>query len=173
MSEGAKTSARGGGFRFKVRGPRDFYGGLVLMALGILAIWLSGDLPGTHGFAFGPGTAPRLFAGLLVCVGGLVALVGLLMDGPPIEKYAIRGPIWVILAILAFAGMIRGIHLGFVTIPPLGLVPSTFAAFLVSIFGSSEMRWVESLIAAVAMTAFCVGLFVYLLQLPFQLWPWV
>lgn len=173
MSEGAKTSARVGGFRFKVRGPRDFYGGLVLMALGILAIWLSGDLPGTHGFAFGPGTAPRLFAGLLVCVGGLVALVGLLMDGPPIEKYAIRGPVWVILAILAFAGMIRGVHLGVVTIPPLGLVPSTFAAFLVSIFGSSEMRWVESLIAAVVMTAFCVVLFVYLLQLPFQLWPWI
>ena len=173
MSEGAKTSARGGGFRFKVRGPRDFYGGLALMALGILAIWLSGDLPGTHGFAFGPGTAPRLFAGLLVCVGGLVALVGLLMDGPGIESYAIRGPVWVIVAILAFAGMIRGFHLGFVTIPPLGLVPSTFAAFMVSIIGSSEMRWVESLIAAVAMTAFCVGLFVYLLQLPFQLWPWI
>jgi len=173
MSEGAKTSARGGGFRFKVRGPRDFYGGLALMALGILAIWLSGDLPGTHGFAFGPGTAPRLFAGLLVCVGGLVALAGLLVDGPPIEKYAIRGPVWVIVAILAFAGMIRGVNLGFVNIPPLGLVPSTFAAFIVSILGSSEMRWVESLIAAVVMTAFCVALFVYLLQLPFQLWPWI
>jgi hypothetical protein len=35
------------------------------------------------------------------------------------------------------------------------------------------MRWVESLIAAVVMTAFCVALFVYLLQLPFQLWPWI
>ena len=43
---------------------------------------------------------------------------------------------------------------------------------MISIFGSSEMRWVESLIAAVVMTAFCVALFVYLLQLPFQLWPW-
>jgi putative tricarboxylic transport membrane protein len=156
-----------------VRGPRDFYGGLALIALAILAIWTSGDLPGTHGFAFGPGTAPRLFAGLLAIVGALVALSGLLVDGPPIEPYAVRGPAWVILAILAFAGMIRGISIGSVTIPPLGLVPSTFAAFMISIFGSTEMRWVESLIAAVAMTAFCVGLFVYLLQLPFQLWPWI
>ena len=48
---------------------------------------------------------------------------------------------------------------------------STFAAFIISIMGSTEMKWVESLIAAVAMTAFCIGLFVYLLQLPFQLWP--
>lgn len=173
MSEGVRTPPRGGGFRFRVRGPRDFYGGLVLIALAIIAIWTSGDLPGTHGFAFGPGTAPRLFAGLLAIVGALVALSGLLVDGPPIERYAVRGPAWVLLAILAFAGMIRGVSIGPVTIPPLGLVPSTFAAFLVSIFGSTEMRWVESLIAAVVMTAFCVGLFVYLLQLPFQLWPWI
>jgi putative tricarboxylic transport membrane protein len=156
-----------------VRAPRDFYGGLALIALAIVAIWTSGDLPGTHGFAFGPGTAPRLFAGLLAVVGALVALTGLFFDGPPIESYAIRGPAWVLLAILAFAGMIRGLNLGPLTIPPLGLVPSTFAAFMISIFGSTEMRWLESLIAAVAMTAFCVGLFVYLLQLPFQLWPWV
>jgi putative tricarboxylic transport membrane protein len=156
-----------------VRGPRDFYGGLALIALAIVAILTSGDLPGTHGFAFGPGTAPRLFAGLLAIVGALVALSGLLADGPPIERYAVRGPAWVLLAILAFAGMIRGLSIGPLAIPPLGLVPSTFAAFMISIIGSTEMRWVESLIAAVAMTAFCVGLFVYLLQLPFQLWPWI
>jgi len=173
MSEGVRTPPRGGGLRFKVRGPRDFYGGLALIALAILAIWTSGDLPGTHGFAFGPGTAPRLFAGLLAVAGAAVALNGLLADGPPIESYAIRGPAWVLLAILCFAGMIRGISLGPLSIPPLGLVPSTFAAFMVSIFGSTEMRWLDCLIAAVVMTAFCVGLFVYLLQLPFQLWPWV
>lgn len=177
MSEGVRTPPNGGGFRFKVRGPRDFYGGLALIALAIIAIWLAGDLPGTHGFAFGPGTAPRLFAGLLAAVGALVALTGLLVDGPPIESYAIRGPAWVLLAILAFAAMIRGINLGNfgipVNVPPLGLVPSTFAAFMISIVGSTEMRWIESLLAAVAMTAFCVALFVYLLQLPFQLWPWI
>ena len=173
MSEGVRTPTRGGGFRFKVRGPRDFYGGLALIGLAIIAIVTSGDLPGTHGFAFGPGTAPRLFAGLLAVVGALVALSGLLVDGPPIERYAVRGPAWVLLAILAFAGMIRGINVGPIHIPPLGLVPSTFAAFIISIFGSTEMRWVESLIAAVVMTAFCVALFVYLLQLPFQLWPWI
>jgi putative tricarboxylic transport membrane protein len=173
MSEGAKTSPNGGGFRFKVRGPRDFYGGLALMGLAIIAILASGDLPGTHGFAFGPGTAPRMFASLLAIVGALVALGGLLFDGPPLDSYAVRGPAWILLAILCFAAMIRGFKLGFVSLPPLGMVPSTFAAFMISIFGSSEMRWVESLIAATVMTAFCVLLFVYLLQLPFQLWPWI
>ncbi|HET7910839.1 MAG TPA: tripartite tricarboxylate transporter TctB family protein [Pseudolabrys sp.] len=172
MAEGVRPSPNGSGLRFKVRGPREFYGGLALIALAIVAIWASGDLPGMHGFAFGPGTAPRLFASLLAICGAMIALSGLLFDGPPLDSYAIRGPAWVILAILAFAGMIRGVHFSFATIPPLGLIPSTFAAFMISIFGSSEMRWIESLMAATAMTAFCVALFVYLLQLPFQLWPW-
>jgi len=172
MPEEARTSPHRGGFRFKVRGPRDFYGGLALIALAIIAIWAAGDLPGMHGFAFGPGTAPRMFATLLAVVGALVALTGLIFDGPRIDGYAFRGPALVILAILSFAAMIRGFHFGFLKIPALGLVPSAFAAFMISIFASSEMRWVESLIAAAAMTTFCVLLFVYLLQLPFQLWPW-
>ncbi len=175
MAEGAKSSPSGGSFQFKVRGPRDFYGGLVLIVLALIAIWASGDLPGQTGFSFGPGTAPRMFAGLLAAVGALVALTGLLSDGPPLDSFAVRGPVYVLVAILSFAGMIRGIGLDFigipVAIPPLGLIPSTFFAFMISIFGSSEFRLAESLMAAVAMTTFCVVVFVYLLQLPFQLWP--
>jgi len=171
----AKTSPKGGGFQFKVRGPRDFYGGLALIVLALIAILASGDLPGQHGFAFGPGTAPRMFASLLAVVGAIVALTGLFIDGPPIEGFAVRGPAYVLVAILLFAAMIRGIDLRMIgiplVIPSLGLVLSTFAAFIVSIMGSSEMRWKESLLAGAAMTAFCVVLFVYLLQLPFQLWP--
>jgi putative tricarboxylic transport membrane protein len=171
----AKTSRKGGGFQFKVRGPRDFYGGLALMGLAIVALIATGELPGQHGFAFGPGTAPRMFATLLAVIGAIVALTGLFMDGPRIDKFAIVGPAYVLTAILAFAGMIRGLDLGMIgiplRIPPFGLVLSTFAAFIISIMGSSEMKWLESLIAAVAMTGFCVGLFAYLLRLPFQLWP--
>lgn len=175
MAEDAKSSPMGDGFRFKVRGPRDFYGGLALIGLAIIAIWASGDLPGQSGFAFGPGTAPRMFATLLAGVGALVALSGLFIDGPPIGKYAIRGPAHVVIAILSFALLIRGAGLDYlglpVQIPALGLVPSSFLAFMISIKASSEFRWVESLIAAAAMTVFCVIIFVYLLQLPFQLWP--
>ena len=149
-------------FTFRVRAPRDFWGGLALVALALVAIWAGSDLPGQQGFAFGPGTAPRIFAGLLAVVGGGIALAGLFVDGPAIGGYAWRGPALVVGAILAFA----------VTIRPLGLVAASYITFIAAILGSGEMRWIESLIAAAVMTAFCVGLFVYLLQLPFQLWPW-
>jgi putative tricarboxylic transport membrane protein len=144
-----------------VRGPQDYYGGLALVLLAILALVASADLPGQRGFAFGPGTAPRLFSGMLAFLGAMVALVGVFSDGPPIEKYKIRGPALVIFAIFLFAALIR----------PFGLIIATFLAFMVSIMGSTEMRWIESIIAAVAMTLFCVVLFVHLLNLPFQLWP--
>jgi len=144
-----------------VRGPQDFYGGLALTLLGIFAIIASAELPGQRGFAFGPGTAPRLFAIILAGLGAAITLVGMFSDGPRIEKYKIRGPALVIFAISLFAALIR----------PFGLVIATYLAFIVSITGSKEMRWIESLIAAAAMTVGCVLLFVYLLNLPFQLWP--
>ena len=143
------------------RSPRDYFGGLALVGLALVAIWAASDLSGMHGFAFGPGTAPRLFAGLLLAVGVGVAVVGLLSDGPEVDAYAFRGPALVVLAIVSFAMMIR----------PLGLVVASYFTFMVAISGSREMRLIESLIAAAAMTVFCVLLFVYLLQLPFQLKP--
>src|SRR2546428_2959085 len=144
-----------------VHAPRDVYGGIALVMLATLALIASAELPGQRGFAFGPGTAPRLFSFVLAALGAAVAVNGVFADGPPIEKYKIRGPSLVIIAILSFAAMIR----------PLGLVPATFLAFMISILGSTEMRWIESLIAATVMTLFCILLFIYLLNLPFQLWP--
>src|SRR5262245_24559807 len=144
-----------------VRAPQDYYGGLVLMMLAVLALIASADLPGQRGFAFGPGTAPRLFAILLFGLSLAVTIVGVVSDGPAIEKYRLRGPLWVLVAICLFAAMIR----------PIGLVIASFLTWMISICGTTEMRWIESLIAAAVMTVFCVVLFVYLLNLPFQLWP--
>ena len=87
--------------------------GLALVMLATLALIASADLPGQRGFAFGPGTAPRLFSFVLAALGAMVAVGGIFAEGPPIEKYKIRGPALVIIAILAFAAMIR----------PLGLFP--------------------------------------------------
>jgi putative tricarboxylic transport membrane protein len=144
-----------------VPGPRDFYGGVIFIDLGILALIASAELPGQRGFAFGPGTAPRLFAILLIGLSAAVSLGGVFVEGERIDKYKLRGPILVVLSILAFALMIR----------PFGLIISSFLTFVLSIMGSKEMRWIESLIGAVAMTIFCWALFVLLLNLPFQLWP--
>jgi putative tricarboxylic transport membrane protein len=161
MSQGAESSPSARRGPSWIRAPQDFWGGLALIALALFAIWASGDLPGMRGFAFGPGTAPRLFAGILAAFGALIVLFSVLMDGPPIGRYAIRGPFWITVSLFVFATLIR----------PVGLIAASFATFIIAGFASHETRWLENGVVAVVMTAFCVGLFVYLLNLPFQLWP--
>jgi putative tricarboxylic transport membrane protein len=145
----------------KITNPQDYYGGLALIGLALFAFWAASDLPGMRGFSFGPGTAPRLFAGVLLTFGIAITAVGLFLEGSPLEGYAVRGPVMVTIAILVFAAMIR----------PVGLIIASFVTFMISSVGSTETRWIEALIAAVVLTAFCVFLFVYALNLPFQLWP--
>lgn len=161
MSSGAETTSGGPKKLFGIRNPQDFWGGLVMVVVAVVAIWATRDLSGMQGFAFGPGTAPRLFAVLLGACGTIIAVIGLLSDGPGIEPYAFRGPVLVVAAILLFALIVR----------PVGLVPAAYLTFLIAISGSREAKVIESLIAAAAMTAFCVALFYYGLGLPFQLWP--
>jgi putative tricarboxylic transport membrane protein len=148
-------------FLMRPRGPQDYYGGVVLMALALFALWASSDLQGMHGFSFGAGTAPRMFAVLLLALGAAVALIGLLQDGAAMQAYSWRGPLFVMLAIVAFAVSIR----------PLGLVVSGLASFLISALGTPETRWVETVIVGVCLTVGCAFLFPYVLGLPMPLFP--
>ena len=68
----------------KVQNPQDVYGGMALILLALIALIASNELPGMRGFAFGPGTAPRLFAWVLA------ALSTGVVDGtenPPSNEY--------------------------------------------------------------------------------------
>jgi len=144
-----------------VRGPQDFIGGLALVAIALFALWASSDLQGMRGFSFGAGTAPRMFAFLLLGLGVAVMVVGVVTEGAHLAKYHWRGPLFVSLAILAFAFNIR----------PLGLIISAFASFLIAAMGSPETKWKEAVIVGVCLTTFCSLLFPYALGLPLQMLP--
>jgi len=193
----------------KISNPREFYGGLALVLLGFLALWASRDLAGMHGISFGPGTAPRMFASILIVLGVAIMAVGCLTEGVAVERYEISAPTLIILAymfaasgrttlilivaaallvggvILAILGMmgprrtlVRGplfITLSIIvfaaTIRPFGLVPASYLAIVAAAAATPEVRWIETLIWSAVLTAFCVLLFVYGINLPFQLWP--
>lgn len=193
----------------KISNPRDFYGGLGLVLLGLLALWASRDLPGMHGFAFGPGTAPRMFAFLLIALGVAVLAVGYFTEGAALERYEISAPalinlayifavsarttaIWMVAAALLVGGIIlavvglmgprrnlvRGplfitlsIIVFAVTIRPLGLVLASYLSIVAAAAATPEARWIEVIIWSAVLTAFCALLFVFALNLPFQLWP--
>jgi putative tricarboxylic transport membrane protein len=129
--------------------------------IALFALWASSDLQGMRGFSFGAGTAPRMFAVLMLGLGIAVMVVGLVSEGPHLATYAWRGPLFVSLSILAFA----------ITIRPLGLVFSAFASFMISALGTPETRWKETIIVGICLTIGCSLLFPYALGLPLQLFP--
>lgn len=85
-----------------IRNPQDFYGGLALVAIALFAWWAGSDLPGMRGIAFGPGTAPRLFAFMLGLLGAAVMITGLLSDGQGVEAEGKRGIVAAVALILVF-----------------------------------------------------------------------
>lgn len=144
-----------------IKSAQDYVGGIVLMALALFALWASSDLQGMRGFSFGAGTAPRMFGGLMVALSAGIALTGLLYDGPSLQHYSWRGPLFVMASIVFFALAIR----------PLGLIVSAFASFLIAATGSHETRWVEAIIVGACLTAGCAVLFPYILGLPMPMLP--
>jgi putative tricarboxylic transport membrane protein len=142
-------------------GPRDYFGGAALMALGIFAYTAAHDLPGMRGFAFGPGTAPRMFAAALGALGLAVSVTGLFTKGPGIDRFYLRGPAFITLSVLLFAWMVR----------PLGLVIASFLSICAAAGATPEARVLETVIWGAVLTAFCCFLFPYALNLPMQLWP--
>src|SRR5215467_6054844 len=161
MSEnvgGAPESRNRGSF---IRAPREFYGGLALAAVALFALWASRDLPGMRGFAFGPGTAPFIFACVLGALGVAVAATGVMTKGPGIDRFYFRGPFFVTLSVVLFAWLVR----------PLGLVIASFLSIVAAAGATPEARPLETIIWGAFLTAFCVLLFPIALNLPMQLWP--
>jgi putative tricarboxylic transport membrane protein len=161
MSENVGGGSQPQGRVSFVRAPRDFYGGLVIVAVALFALWASRDLPGLRGFAFGPGTAPRLFAVILGLLGIAVAATGVVNKGPAIDRFYLRGPLFISLSVVLFAWLVR----------PLGLVIASFLSIVAAAGATPESRVLETLIWGVVLTAFCVVLFPIALNLPMQLWP--
>lgn len=141
--------------------PRDYWGGFALMALALFALEASRDLPGMRGFAFGPGTAPRMFAAVVGILGLAVSGTGLVTKGPGIDRFYIRGPLFVTVSVVLFAWLVR----------PMGLVIASYLSIIAAAGATPEARLIETLIWGAALTAFCCFLFPYALNLPMQLWP--
>ena len=161
MSEAPSGLSEKSVFPKWIRGPQDFVGGLALVAVAAFALFASSDLQGMQGFSFGAGTAPRIFAILLLVLGALLTISAVLVDGEPMAKFHWRGTLFVVLAILSFAATIR----------PLGLIVSAFASFMISALGTPETRWKQTIIVGAVLTAGCSLLFPYALGLPMPLYP--
>jgi putative tricarboxylic transport membrane protein len=139
----------------------DIAGGLFLLAIAAIGYIGGFNLPVGHLSGIGSGLLPKTLAVLVAAFGILLILQGLFGPGPALERWAIRGPFFVLGAVVLFALTIRW---G-------GLIVAGPLAVLVSSLGSSETRPTEVAIFAVTLTLLSGLLFKELLNLPIPFDP--
>ena len=145
----------------RIRSPKDFWAGLIFVAIGAGFILLAqqyrlGDL-----HRMGPAMFPTLVGTLLAVLGAIIALRAFALDGDAVPRLYAR-PIGVtILAIVLFG----------VALQWLGLVAAIAALVLVGAYAARDVRLLENLALAGGLILFSVAVFVWLLGLPLPLWP--
>jgi hypothetical protein len=119
----------------------------------------------------GPAMLPRWLAYGVAACGLLLVGIGFLRPGAPLERWHLRGPVLVALAILFFALTIRPFRFGTFSTPGLGLIVACPVGVLIGGYASPEARLRDLLTLGLGLTAFSMVLFGDLLNLPIPLFP--
>lgn len=146
----------------KIKGPKEFWAGLMFIAFGLF--FLIGSLINYHmgsAVRMGPGYFPAVLGGILAVLGAFVLIDAFVEEGPRIPRFHFRPLIYILVACLAFAYLLK----------PLGLIGATAALVYISAFGGHEFNWKEVTILTVVLVIFSVLVFVKGLTLPFPIWP--
>ncbi len=145
-----------------IRAPQDMAAALFLIGLGAFALWQNAGLERGTLRVFGPGMMPTILAWACIIAGFAVGIGAMLWDGPKLERWTFRGPLFILGSAVAFG----------LTVRPLGMVIAAPLAIMLSSMASSETKLGEAAIFAVVITAFCLGLFRFTLNLPIPVAPW-
>ena len=146
-----------------LRHNKDFLAGLLFLVIGVAAIVVARDYPFGTAMRMGSGYFPTVLGTILALFGAWVMARGA-SSGERVEGTWGWRPLACIVASMLLFGFLM---------PRLGLVPALAAMFFVAALGGREFRFGEVLALTALMTAFAVGVFAYVLKLPFQLVPGV
>jgi Tripartite tricarboxylate transporter TctB family len=144
----------------RLRSPKDFWAGLIFVAIGVAFILLAQAYRLGTMHRMGPAMFPTVVGALLAGLGVIIALRSLLVDGEPVPRFHAR-PIGVALAAIVLFGVV---------LQWLGLIAAVAALVLVGAYAARDVRPLENLALAAAMVLFSVAVFVWLLGLPLPLW---
>lgn len=143
-------------------GSKDFLAGLLFLAIGAAAMVFARDYHFGTAMRMGSGYFPTVLGCILASFGLFLAIRAIKSK----ETSAVLTWGWWPLACVTASMVVFGFLL-----PRFGLVPALVAMFFTSAAGGREFRFGEVLALTAVMTAFAVGVFVYILKLPFQLFP--
>ncbi len=145
----------------RVRSPRDFWAGLIFVAIGGGFVLLAQEYRLGDMHRMGPALFPTLVGALLAALGALIALRAFALDGPPVPRFEARPILVSLLAIVLFAIALQWV----------GLVAAVAVVVLIGANATREVRLLDAFALAAGMVVFSVAVFVWLLGLPLPLWP--
>ena len=146
--------------------------GLMFIAVAVAGLWFGRELNFGTARRMGAGFMPQMLCWFLMGLGAIVMLQGLFERDPPgaasIEVEIADEPpqnllsiFWVGASMVAFALLIE----------PFGLVVAIAALVLIASFAYRGIRWWETILTAVFMTALCWAVFVLGLGISVKVWP--
>ena len=144
----------------RVRSPQDFGAGLVFVLIGAAGIVFGQDLAVGSAARMGPGFFPTLLSYLIIAIGLVLAARGIVIEGPPIERIHIRPLFAILAAILAFGALIDRI----------GLALTAALLTVGAAYAQRKVNLKETLLLAIGLALFAVGVFVYALSQPLPAW---
>jgi putative tricarboxylic transport membrane protein len=144
-----------------LKASQDYAAGIFIIAIATVGIVGSLGLTYKTSTGVGPGMMPRSTGLILVALGIILIINSLFVRGQGLDRWSIRGIIFVLGSALVFAWTIR----------PLGLIVAGPLAVIVSAFADRDTRIIEVLIFGFVMTFACIALFSWGLKLPIPIWP--
>ena len=141
----------------------DFWAGVMFIAFGAAAVYMSREYPMGSAMRMGPGYFPTYLGYLMMLFGLYIGGKGFFKGSEPIGPWAFKPIIVLSLGVLAFGYLIELI----------GFVPSLVALIIITTFaGQEKIRWIEMLIVTAVLVVGAVGVFIYGIGLPYQLFWW-
>lgn len=152
---------------------RDFVAGLALLLVGGGALLGSMELPVKTSSGVGSGLLPISLSLMMMALG--LAQVGLSwrVGSPNLSGWPWRGTFALIGAIVVFAITIRGVHIGPLQLPALGLVIAGPLTVFVAGLATNDVRLGQLVLLSAGLSVFCLLVFRYGLGQPIPVAPWL
>ena len=155
-----------------IKSQKDFFSGLVFMAVGGAFAWGATTYTVGSGARMGPGYFPLMLGVLLALLGAIITFKAMVVeteDGEKIGKWIWRPVGYIVAANLAFGALLGG--LPSIHLPAMGMVIAIVALTLIAAKAGTEFILKEILILAAILVAGSYVTFILLLKLQIQVWP--
>ena len=146
----------------KIKSQEDFWAGLMFIAFGILAIYISTDYPIGSAMRMGPGYFPTGIGIILIILGAIIGLTSFKVVGDNVGQFAFKPMILLSVAFAVFGWAIDNI----------GFIPALFILIALSSAAGKEFKMKELIPMSVVLIVGSWALFIWGLELPFPLFWW-